>query len=343
MASTTETKANGLAPRMRKRNTAVPIADANGAALAVAPAEPVHTNQTFIDPKKIVGVFDGNPRFDMGELEELATQIDVQLKADPKSGGLLNDMRVREFGGIGEGTFEVVDGKRRLAAIGLLLKRQREFPFGVPVKIEVKDANKIDLLIKMFVANGGKPFLPLEEAAAFKQMRDAKMTIKQIELKTGRNVSSIVGALALLDVDPELTDAIRNKKISGSVAKSIAVGARGDKNKQRELTRGVVAAGKDKNARKEATQAIDDSRRARAAKIGRKLKMRALSDAELSILGARVSEQLITSMGDLGLAVDTDLIKWVKASDIDVRIAFSFGALQAFKAASGIKVPLSVR
>lgn len=298
------------------------------------------TNQFFVDPKSIKRKEGWNPRFDMGEIKELADQIKHQLAKDPDSGGLLNDLRIKK---VGDGTFELVDGDRRLTAIEMLMKAGTEFPSGVPAKLEAADADELELLIKMFVANDGKKFLPLEEAIAFKRMRDAKMTIKDIEKATGRSDNTIVGSLALLDADTEVIDAVKNRKITGGDAKAIAVNARGNQTKQRELVRKVVAAGKDKKARKAAKTAIDDSRRERAAARGRKLKIRALTDEELSTLGARVSEQLVASMAELGLAVDTDLVKWVKDSDADVKIAYSFGALQAFKAAAGVRVQLSVR
>lgn len=330
------------------------ISDAIGKAKADPAAQPggaqraagivKRPNAYFIDPKTITRRAGWNPRFDMGEIELLAESIKTLLARSVASGGLLNDIRVKR---LPEPTaaghvFELVDGDRRLTAIELLMSRGVSFPEGIPAKIEARDAEDLDLLINMFTANTGKPFLPLEEAHAFKRMKDAGMTLAQIEKATGRSDNSIVGALALLDADPALVDGVKSGKIGSGLAKSIAVNARGDRAKQAELAREAIEAGKDKGKRKAVLRKVDDARRAKAAKKGVKLKMRALSDDQLSAIGAKMSEVLTAQMADNDLPADCDMDAWVR-SEKDLRCAFTLGVMYALKAAAGMPVQLVIK
>lgn len=297
------------------------------------------TNQFFIDPKSIDRREGWNPRFDYGEIEELAESIRSMKFADPSSGGLLNDIRVKRKA---DGRFELVDGDRRMTAIESLLKKGETFPLGIPAKVEKADADDTELLIRMFTANTGKQFLPMEQAVAFKRMKDAGMTLKDIEQRTGASDNTIVGALALLDADDSLKNAVTTGKLKGTIAKSIAVNARGDKAKQAELTKEAVEAGKDKKKVAAVKSKIDDARRAKAAKTkpGLKLKMRALTNDQLKALGTKMGEHLATQLETLGMAFDSDLVQWLKDGDNELRLAYTFGVLQALKASAGVVVPL---
>lgn len=284
-----------------------------------------------IDPKAITRRAGWNPRFDFGEIEGLATSI--------KANGVLNAIRVKRLTTpTAEGhVFELIDGDRRLTAVELILKKNADaFPEGIPAIVVDKGQDDLTSLIQMFEANSGKVFLPLEEAAAYKRMKDAGLTLKDIEKATGRSDNSIVGALALLDSDEDLIDAVKTGKIKKGLGKSIAVNARGDKAKQKELTKAAIAAGNDKTKRRAVVKAVDDSRRAKAAKIGKVLKIRALSDAALSDIGAKIAERLATVLGEVGMNLDSDLANWIKEDKGgELKAAFLFGALEALKAAAG--------
>lgn len=295
------------------------------------------TNQFFVDPRKVKRREGWNPRFDMGEIAHLAMSIRSLKARDPSTGGLLNDIRVKK---LGDGYFELVDGDRRMTAIEQLMKEGEDFSGGVPAKLEAKDAEDLELLIRMFTANTGKAFLPLEQAHAFQRMKEGGMTLKEIEIATGCSDNTIVGALALLTADDSVVDAVKNGAIRGGLAKSIAVNARGDKAKQKELVAEAVAAGKDKKKMAAVKTKVDDARRAKAAKKGLKLKMRALTDAQLSSIGSKMSDVLLGQMAELGLPADCDLVEWLKAADLDQRVGYTFGVLQGLKAAAGVTVPL---
>ena len=329
------------------------------------------SNRVYADPRLIGVDPKWNTRFDFGDIEGLARDILDEYRKAPESGGLLNDIRV-ERGGAGavDGmVFTLVDGERRLTAIKLLLKEGIDgsgpvaFEHGVPVKIEAAGTSSIDKLLRMYKANGGKPFLPLEEAEAFRRMRtdevdaDGKvtrkgLTIAQIEEATGKSDNYIVGSLALLDADQTLIDAVKSGDVSAGVAKSIAVNARGDKAAQAELATEAKAAGKDKSKRRAVLKKIEAKRVAKAEKKGLKLKMRAMDDEGLKALGEKVARQLAAKAKEAGWDAETadsatpderiDRMVAVCQMDEALAAAFTLGALQALKAAAGIKVALDI-
>lgn len=296
----------------------------------------------LIDPKAIVRKPGHNPRFDFGEIAELAKSIKFQATEGGVTGGLLQAIIVKRSG---PAQFELVDGDRRLTAVEMLLKLYAEgkpegydFPEGIAARLANKDQSEITGLIQMFEANTGKPFLPLEEAAAYQKMKEAGMTIEQIGKAVQRAHVHIVATLALVDADESLKAAVADGSVGGTVAKKIATAARGDKKKQAELTEAVKTAtkSKDKKAIAAAKQKIEDARQDKAKAAGKTLKIRALTDAQLSALGDKVAKHLASVMKEAKLADDFDLAKWV-AEDDKLATAYTFGALQALKAAAGMK------
>jgi len=298
-------------------------------------------NAYFIDPRTIDRREGWNPRFDFGEIRELANSIREELERDPKSGGLIQDIRVKRKDG---GRFELIDGDRRLTAIELLLKEGVEFPDGVPAKVAASSQDDVTALVHMFTANTGKAFLPLEEAVAYKRMRDAGLTIMEISKKVGRSDCHVIETLALLEATPELKEAMVKGEVGSTMAKQIAVHARGNEAKQRELTAAAKSAGKDKAARRKVKQQIEQARQAKNTAKGRTLKPRAMTDDQLSELGAELAKALQAKMREARLPEDSteaDLTAWV-AKDEQLVAAFTHGALMALKRAAGIKVNLDI-
>lgn len=302
------------------------------------------SNAYFADPKAITRRPGFNPRFDFGEIEELAKSI--------KANGLLQPLRVKRMPASvlddGKGPtgaevkcFELIDGDRRLTAIELLLKKGHEFPDGVPVIVVDAKQDDITSLIQMFEANTGKNFLPLEEAAAYKTMRDAGMTIKQICDAVSRKHVHVVATLALLDADDEVKDAVKSGSVTGTTAKQIAVAARGDKAKQKELITQAKAAKTDKSKKAELEKNIQATREKKAKAKGQTIKMRALSDAELSAIGKQLAETMVIKLQNAAKPLDFDVRAWI-AKDDQLALAFTFGALEALKAAAGMIVNLDI-
>lgn len=270
-----------------------------------------------------------NNRFDFGEIEELAKSI--------KANGLLNPLRVKRIAGAAKDAkfqFELIDGDRRLTALELLVKNGHESNDGVPVIIVDKGQDDLTSLIQMFEANTGKPLLPLEEASAYQRMRDAGLTIKQICERVGRKQVHVVATLALMTADSDVTEAIKEGSVNSTLAKKIAVHARGDKVKQKELVAQAKAAGQDKAKKQAVKAAVEKSRQDKAKKAGKKLKIQPLTPAQVSDLGQSLAVKLAGLLQDSGRDLSTDLRAWV-GQDEEFLIAYTFGALEALKAVAG--------
>lgn len=305
--------------------------------VATAAAEVARSPLTtvYLDPRLIDVKDEWNARTDMGDLEELGRQIKSQKALDGI--GLLHDLRVQEKGD-GSGRYWLVDGERRWQAVMGLIDAGEDFPNGIPCKVEPANASTDDLIIKMFLANEGKPLLPYEEGLFFKRLSDSGMTMKEIEEKTGRSDSTIWYGLALVEADDDLVDAIRKGTVGATIAKTIAVNARGNKQRQKELVAKAKQAKGDKAKTAELKKEIDEERRKKAAKErpGLTLKARKADEADIAAMGEKVGLRLKELMESFGLDFDTDLAHWV-SDDRELQIAANFGALQALKAIMGVK------
>ena len=298
-----------------------------------APGVIKRSNAFFLDPAYIDRREGWNPRFVFTEIEELANSI--------VANGILQPVRVKRKA---DGRFELIDGDRRMCAIELLLKEGRAdqvMKDGVPAIVVDKAQADIKSLIQMFEANSGKPFLPMEEAAAYKRMRDAGMTLADIRAATGRSNTHIVDVIALVEADASLGEAVADGEVGPTLAKRIAVHARGNKTKQKELVQKAKEAGKNSEKRRELDKELDSVRREKNAKKGRVLKTRALSDIQLKALGEKVSESLDAKLKEAGLTETKSLNAWCAADD-KLAVAYSYGALQALKAALGMKTNLDI-
>lgn len=310
-----------------------------------APGITKRNNAYFGDPKKICRRKDFNPRFDFGDLDRLAGQIKAKNTKDPQSGGLLFPLSVKRLAKDdprkAEGfEFELIDGDRRLTAVESLMKKGESFAVGVPIIIVDKDQTDLEDLDHMFIANEGKAFLPLEEAAAYQRMKDAGRTIAQICTAVNRKQMHVTAILALQNADESLKEAVREGRVSKDMAKNIATNARHDKAKQAELTKEAVAAGSDKTKRRVVARKVEEARQDKAERRGRTVpKMRSLTDEELSKLGESVSANLVGLLQAAEIPADADLSEWVH-KDPELAAAFAFGALQALKAAAGVRVKL---
>lgn len=331
VAGAADDMAHGLLEVAKKKGYLAPVPKA-----AAAPAaQPPGLVTRYIDPT-LIDVREGwNARIDFGDLAELKNSIKAQKVLDGH--GLVNDIRVREKP---DGRFELIDGERRWTCVLGLVDEGEVFEIGIPAKVEPAASTDSDLIIKMFVANAGKPFLVYEEALYYKRLRDEGWTIAQIEAATGRSDNSIVGALALLDADEDLVDAVVKGEVSGGLAKSIAVNVRGNKARQKELTKKAREAKKTGDSKKAAQvrKEIDDERRAKAArKMPRlQLKARKADEDEIIALGAEVGARLKELMEKLGMPYDTDMHEWI-SNDRELQIAANFGALEVLKRVMGVK------
>lgn len=291
------------------------------------------SNAYFVDHTKIVRREGWNPRFDFGEIDQLATSL--------RANGMLNPIRVKRLAKPTEtgAVFELIDGDRRLTALEHLAKKNpadfaMAFPEGIPAIIVDKAQDDVTSLIQMFEANSGKNFLPMEEADAYKRMREAGMTIKDICAATGRKSVHVTEILNLLKADESVQEAARSGKIGKTLAKQIATKAKGNAEKQRELVEAATKAGGDKGAKRKVKADLDKAHRETAKAKGKVLKIRALSDAQLSDIGKAMADHLAQHLEANDLPIDTDLVGMIKA-DPKLVIAYCTGALDALKVAAG--------
>lgn len=265
----------------------------------------VHRGNSYrIDPRAIDRRPGWNPRFDFGDIPQLAESIKAQ--------GVLMPLRVVRKGD----RFELIDGDRRLTAIEKLMKDGAKFPEGVPAIIETAGQSDADLTIRMILANEGKPFLPLEEAAAYKRLRDSGMTIKQLCEKVGRVSRHVTQMLALVEADDSVKDAVKDGKIGKQVAKDIATKAKGDKGKQKELTEKAIDAKKDKVKRRALNQEVAAiSRKAKKKRTRKALNVCVSIDAlrtfETSVLG-----RLRGLMKEMGFKDNTEITLKAKSEKV---------------------------
>lgn len=323
---------------------------------SVGPGVVKKTDDAYnIDPRRVTMEEGWNVRYDMGDIESFAAGIKAQLERDPRGGGLLHPLGVQRLDPKdplargGKYDFVTRRGHRRTTSIQLLLEDGVDFPFGVPATIMDKSMSLRDSILEMYVESDQKPWLPLEEAVAFKRLQEGDptveppvpgMTVKEISKATGRSDHHIIATLALLTADEAVVAALKDGTVGKTTARAIAKDARGDKARQRELVALAQGAGKGKG-KTAVRDALHAERVKKAAKQGRALKIRALSDAQLSAIGVKLAGEMVGKMKDAGKKPDFDVDGWIRKDDA-LALAYTYGALQATKAAAGMPVELSV-
>lgn len=251
------------------------------------------TNAYFVDPSRVSRRSGWNPRFDFGEIEELAKSIQVN--------GVLVPIRIKRLSPATKGAdFELIDGDRRLTAIEFLIKKGTKFPDGIPAIIVDKHQTDLTSLIQMFEANTGKPFLPLEEAHAYGKMREAGMTLADICQAVGRKQVHVTEILNLLNADPSLKEAAQSGEINKTLAKRIATVAKGDATAQKDLVKKAKAAGNDKAKRRQVLKELDAVHIKKAEAKGKTLKSKM---ADLDTSNLRELAQNLKKMMDRLVAV----------------------------------------
>lgn len=319
----------------------------------LAPGVVKRTSAYNIDPKLITTAQGWNNRWDMGDIENLAKGIKETLARNP-SRPYANDIDVQRIPASDprskDFTFEIVTGERRYLATQILLKQGVEFPQGVNANILDRAATDLEKLALLFNENNQKPLLPLEEAAAFKRMRDMKMSLTDISKLVGRSMIHVGTTLALLDADADVVQAVKDGTVSASVAKQIASTAKGDSQAQKELlatatqAKGATSKTDKKAAKAKLAQKLQAKKAAKAAAKGKTLKMRALTDDQLSEIGARLAKHLVVLLKDSkmdGGMTQAQLQEWAKSDD-RLAVAYTAGVVDALKAASGLQINLEV-
>lgn len=305
------------------------------------------------DPSRIMRRPGFNTRFVFSEIDELALSIKTELLRDPSEGGLMMPLRVKRIKGNADFDFELVDGDRRLTAIEQLLKAGVTFPEGVAIKMVDPKQDDTTSTLQMITTNTGKPLLPLEEAAAYKRLREeGKMSITDICKAVGRTDVHVRETLQLLDADIEVQDAVKTGKVSGSMAKMIATVAKDNPELQKDLVKEAAEAKLDKGVNGKAAKArlfskIDKQRSAKAAAAGKEQKIKVLRADQLDDLGRKIAKHLEVVLKEAGpqyaeyFAAHEAYRSHIAASE-ELAAAYTFGALQGLLAAAGQKINLEL-
>jgi ParB/RepB/Spo0J family partition protein len=269
------------------------------------------------DPKHIVRREGWNTRIDFGDMKELKNSIKVNgfLKSKPLV------VQRRE-----DGLFEIVDGERRFTAVEELIKEGHKFEDGVPIVIEDKNMDDSQKTIIMLTSNLGKPFLPLEQATAYKRLLDGGMKPSQIAKAVGASDAHVKDRLALLDAAPEVQDALKNGDVGSTLAEQIVNHAKDDHKKQAEM----VEKAKTKEGKKEVKEKIERKPREKTA------------DKALAKLLDDTLSRLNDQCGAAGIEFDRDAILHLVSNDSTMAVAFYAGVACAFEKIQGTSDRISL-
>lgn len=276
-----------------------------------------------------------NPRFDFGDLSEIKGSMIAEGFHAHKP---LLVQRTGEKTPDGLDSFYLVDGDRRFTSVEQLLNEGFTFPEGIPVAVADKSLSDLDLRVMAYASNTGKPFLPLEEAKLIKQMRDEDgLTIKEICKRLAKHPPQIQAALALVDADESVKEAVATGKVGATLGRKIAQKAKGDKAKQKEL---IEKATKGKQGKKAVAEEVERTTSAGARRrLNQPEKAKPLGPAQL----AELKDKLYAAFSEAGAAVgmaDLDVMRAAASKDSNLAAAFQLGAYLATTAALGEKVNL---
>lgn len=278
-----------------------------------------------------------NPRFDFGDLSEIKGSMKVEGFHSHKP---LLVQRTGEKTSDGLDLFDLVDGDRRFTSVEELVKEGFTFAEGIPVCVADKSLTDLDLRVMAYASNTGKPFLPLEEAKLIKQLRDEDgLTIKEICRRLAKHPPQIQAALALVDADESVKEAVTTGKVGATLAREIAQKAKGDKKKQRELVEKAAKGGRAKDAVREEVKRIQGAQARRRLNAPEKIKP--LGAAQLEEQQAKLYGQFVEAAAAEGLG-DIDAMLAACSKDGKLSAAFYLGAYLATLAARGEKVKISL-
>lgn len=142
------------------------------------------------------------------------------LAALIKSQGLLQNLLVRDHG---DGKYRIIDGKRRHAAIKLLIE-SGDWPKGqlIPVRVLTEGQNDIEVGL---AANIGRVDMhPADTFAAFRRrVEDEAETPEAIALRFGYSVVTVRGFLKLANVSPRLMRDFKKDEVTLEQMKALAI------------------------------------------------------------------------------------------------------------------------
>jgi ParB family chromosome partitioning protein len=150
-----------------------------------------------------------NGRIDFGDLEELANSIEES--------GLRIPLLVKRTKVDGEEKFILMQGKRRLKAIELLIARGVDFP-GIKCLTVSPTYSVENSLFDQIVMNDGKPYSSVEQGIVFAQLIERGYDAKEISRKVGKSVSHILNCVEVASLPKRVRDLVASGSLSGLTA-----------------------------------------------------------------------------------------------------------------------------
>lgn len=217
--------------------------------------------------------------FDDEKLEELALSI--------KEHGVIQPILVSHSE---NGFYSIIAGERRWRAA------KKAGVKTIPAII--KDFDNLKIQEVALIENLQRENLnPVEEALGYKKlMEDFSLTQEQISSKMGKSRSSVANSLRLLNLAPDVLDALKNNKISFGHAKVIL--SLDNKTKQSELAKKII----DGDLSVRATEQLlkeKDTKPAKKKKVNLSVKL-AFEKIEKSISSALGTNVKIADKGNKG-------------------------------------------
>lgn len=146
-----------------------------------------------------------NTRTDFGDLPEFATS-------------LIGGVKETLLGYMGDnGKFQITNGERRWLG-AKWLDENKGITVLLPCLREGKNYTPAERNLDLLRTNNGKPLEMIEKAEAMKRLLQANMSPKEIAAKSGCSPTHVVDCLALLNLSPELEEAVRTGEIKATLA-----------------------------------------------------------------------------------------------------------------------------
>lgn len=194
----------------------------------------------LVDPR-MLRVEDWNPRFDMGNLEELKESI--------IENGILTP-----FVGYKEGDFYfVIAGHRRFTATMLALKGGAEIKY-VPFQ-SIRKPSMDEKLIMTLLSNDSKDMSPLELGETYKRLVSYGWTITEISKKIGKTYKHVSDLVTVAGSSKEMKNMINDGNVSATLVAEVNANVK-DVEKAEAIIKKAAAVDPSKKVTKKIVQSI---------------------------------------------------------------------------------------
>ena len=201
----------------------------------------------WLNPDRLEIVPGFNLRGERKDLDDYVRWLADSIKEK----GVLQPLTIRNPKTTG-GLLQITDGECRLRAVALAKSEGADIK-AVPVQVEEDHASEADRVLGMLLRNSILPLTPVEKSRGFKRLAAWGWSEKQMAKESGYSLSQVANFLRLSGLDPELTKAIEEGKISATeVVKEVQTqGKEQAKRNVKAAVEKAEASGKRKATRKD--------------------------------------------------------------------------------------------